>query len=190
MACADAIWRRHIKGSDTENGETNLMKYITQIRPLEKHKILTSPTFRQLHEVIMHVRIVLRLDAWRVEVSHHRPKCRSLEDWARSNPTWEELLEIAHNLINNFVGHPNLSHDSRKDPDERDKVFEITKAYHKDFLLYEETTYAMNHGDFGHLDACLSEWMFYFMGCGKTKYAMEILHYLENMYVLYPKPLA
>ncbi|EKM74240.1 hypothetical protein AGABI1DRAFT_95779, partial [Agaricus bisporus var. burnettii JB137-S8] len=190
MACADAIWRRHIRGSESEKEKTSLMNYITQIRPLEKHKILTNPTFRQLHEVILHVGIVLRLDAWRIEVSRRHPECKSLEDWANTNPTWQEIVEIAIELVERFVGGPDLSDEFRKDDSQRDQAFEITKAYHKDFLLYEETNYSMNHGDIGRLDACLIEWVFYFMACGKTKYAQEMLHYLENMYIQYPKPLA
>ncbi|XP_006463767.1 hypothetical protein AGABI2DRAFT_152846 [Agaricus bisporus var. bisporus H97] len=190
MACADAIWRRHIRSSESESDPTNLMKYVTQIRPLEKHKILTNPTFRQLHEVITHIGIVLRLDAWRIAVSQRHPECLSLEEWVNTNPTWDELVEIANELLKNFVALPDRARDTRKDSSQRDQVFEMTKAYHKDFLLYEETNYSMNHGDIGRLDACLSQWVFYFMGCGKTKYAHEILHYLENIYILYPKPLA
>ncbi|XP_006463783.1 hypothetical protein AGABI2DRAFT_74833 [Agaricus bisporus var. bisporus H97] len=190
MACADAIWRRHIKSTDADKDPTSLIKYVIQIRPLEKHKIHTNPTFRQLHEVIVHIGIVLRLDAWRVEVCRRHPEVSSLEEWVKSNPNWEELVEIAVALTDVFIPTPDMSCDTRKDDSQRDKLFEITRAYHKDFLLYEETIYSMNHGDMGRLDACLTEWIFYFMGCGKTKYAQEILHYLENMYVLYPKPLA
>lgn len=190
MACADAIWRRHIKSSESEGEPTGLMSYISRLRPYERNKILTNPTFRQLHEVITQVGIVLRLDAWRVEVSRRYPKYPSLEAWAKSNPTWEELVEIANKMLKNFVMGPDLSREFRKKASQRDKVFEKTKSYHKDFLLYEETSYSMNHGDFGRLDSCFSEWMFYFMGCGKASYAQEILRYLENMYIIYPKPLA
>lgn len=190
MACADAIWRRHIKPSGTDTDMNSLMKFVTQIRPLEKHKIHTNPTFRQLHEVILHVGIILRLDAWRVEVCCRHPEISSLEQWAETNPEWEEILEIADVLTQKFIASADTAQDIRKEDNQRDKIFEISKAYHKDFLLYEEMTYAMNHGDIGRLDACLTEWMGYFMGCGKVKYAQALLHYLVNMYVIYPKPLA
>jgi hypothetical protein len=190
MACADAIWRRHILPSGAHKDPTSLMKYITQIRPLEKNKIANNPTFRQLHEVILHVGIVLRLDAWRVAVSTRHPEFLSLQEWAESNPQWEDICEIADALAMNFVASPEMSTHFAKQNDQQDEVLEITRTYHKDFLLYEETTYAMNHGDIGRLDSCLSEWMFYFMGCGKVKYATEVYHYLENVYVKLAKPLA
>ncbi|EKM77433.1 hypothetical protein AGABI1DRAFT_130514 [Agaricus bisporus var. burnettii JB137-S8] len=190
IACADAIWRRHIKSSDVEHELSNLIKFITQIRPLEKHKIHTNPTFRQLHEVITHVGIVLRLDAWRVEVCRHHPEISSLEGWAQTNPEWVEILEIADELAEKLIATANIVEDDELEDTQHDKVFEITKAYHKDFILYEETAYAMNHGDIGCLDSCLVEWMIYFMGCGKVKYTQAVFHYLANMYVLYPKPLA
>lgn len=163
------------------------MKYIIQIRPLEKNKIQTNPTFCQVHEVITHVGIVLRLDAWRVEVCRRHPEIKSLEEWGKTKLTWDELVEIAYELATNFVAMTDTCDLSQE---ENDAVFEVTKAYHKDFLLYEETNYAMNHGDIGRFDACLLEWMYYFEGCGKSKYGMEMFRYLENMYVKYPKPLA
>lgn len=190
MACADGIWRRHIKSSNNGKDSASLMKYITQIRPLEKHKIQTNPTFRQLHEVILHTGIALRLDAWRVEVCRRYPGISSLKEWAATSPTFEEICEISNHLAKTFISPADLSTDFRKKEGQRDQVFETTKAYHKDFLLYEETNHALNYGDVGRLDACLSEWIFYFMGCGKPKYAQAMHQYLENMYIRYPKPLA
>jgi hypothetical protein len=77
----------------------------------------------------------------------------------------------------------------QKDDSERDKIFELTRILNKDLFLYEETTYAMNHGNIGRVDRCLTTWMYYFMGCRKVKYAKEMCRYLENMYIRYPKPL-
>ncbi|EKM74281.1 hypothetical protein AGABI1DRAFT_103440 [Agaricus bisporus var. burnettii JB137-S8] len=190
MACAEGIWKRHIQPAGTDKDSTSLMKYVTQIRPLEKHKIQTDPTFRQLHEMILHIGIALRLDAWRVEVCRRYPGISSLEEWAKTSPKWEDICEISNGLWETFIVPANMSRGFQEEDEQRDQAFEITKAYHKDFLLYEETNYAMNQGDIGRLDACLTQWIFYFMGCGKAKYAHAIHHYLENMYIVYPKPLA
>jgi hypothetical protein len=189
MACTEAIWRRHIEATNKKDA-TGLIAYVMKIRPLEKPKIQSNPTFRQLHEVITHVGIVLRLDAWRTEVSRRYPDISSLEQWLETNPVWSEICEISDELARKIASWSKGSNTRRKKENQRDDVLENTMAYHKDFLLYEETNYSMNHGDIGRLDACLPEWIFYFMGCGKTKYAHLLCHYLENMYIIYPKPLA
>lgn len=139
--------------------------------------------------MIQHVGIVIRLDAWRVEVCHRHPEVSSLQEWADLNPTWNELCEIADELSKSVVASPNMFAAPQDNSTQLDQEYQTTKTYHKDLLLYEETTYAMNHGDIGRLDACMVEWIFYFMGCGKTKYAHDMFRYLENMYITYPKPL-
>ncbi|KAJ3555015.1 hypothetical protein NP233_g12305 [Leucocoprinus birnbaumii] len=191
MAGVLAIFRRHILPADAKSDATSLLAYVSQIRPLERHKIETDPNFRQMHEVITHVGIVLRLDAWRVEVKKRYPEIESLEEWAKTKPKWEKICEIAESMIKTYVAPMNYVadyHDKHMD-NERDKRFEVTAAYHREFLLYEETVHAMNYGDVGRLDSCLPDWMYLFMGCGKAKYAMELRRYLENMYIHYPKPL-
>jgi hypothetical protein len=189
MACANTIWKQHIEKAEWERYPGSLMKYIMKLQLREKIKIQTNPTFRQLHEVILHVGIVLRLEAWRVEVCQRHPEVSSLDEWIESNPEWNELREIAAHLAHTTIAPPDLVSGLRPDTSEDNKVLEMTRAYHKDFLLYEKTNYAMNHGDMGRLDSCLTEWMYYFMGCGKVKYAHRILRYLENMYIKLPKPL-
>lgn len=46
------------------------------------------------------------------------------------------------------------------------------------FLLYEESSHTMNHGDIGRVEDCFLLWMYIFMGCGKHKYAKEMKRYL------------
>ena len=56
-------------------------------------------------------------------------------------------------------------------------------------LLYEELTYAMNAGDVGRVEACMTHWICIFKATGKHKYARQMLHFLKNVHFVYPKPL-
>ncbi|KAL6307299.1 hypothetical protein BKA93DRAFT_747706 [Sparassis latifolia] len=54
------------------------------------------------------------------------------------------------------------------------------------FLLYEELTWAMNAGDIGRVEECFMPWIFIFKGCGKHKYATQMLQFLHNLHLVYP----
>jgi hypothetical protein len=190
MACAQTIWRRHINASGAKSDAISLIAFVAQIRPQERPKIESDPSFRQMHEVITHVGIPLRLDAWLQEVRKRHPGITSLTQWATTEPIWEEILKMSEEMIRIFLPPVDVQSLKRNGDNVRDKQFEVVTTLHQDFLLYEETNWAMNYGDIGRLDQCMLIWVNLFMACGKTKYAMEIRQYLENMYIHYPKPLA
>ncbi|EPQ49753.1 hypothetical protein GLOTRDRAFT_15954, partial [Gloeophyllum trabeum ATCC 11539] len=66
-----------------------------------------------------------------------------------------------------------------------DEVFENQQLKQQYFLLYEELTIAMNAGDIGRVEDCFLPWAFIFRGCGKHKYATQMLRFLHNLYFVY-----
>lgn len=56
-----------------------------------------------MHELIMHNSICRRLDCWRVEAKKCDPKWTSLEEFAVSEPTWEDIKAMA---LGNCMGKP------------------------------------------------------------------------------------
>ncbi|THU80914.1 hypothetical protein K435DRAFT_694685, partial [Dendrothele bispora CBS 962.96] len=93
MACADAVWRTFIEPARARNesDDYSLMANIKVLRPRETGKISSKPGFRRMHEVIQHSGIVMRLDCWRLEIGKISSDWSSLDDYAKSEPTWDEL---------------------------------------------------------------------------------------------------
>ncbi|KAF7353120.1 hypothetical protein MSAN_01499400 [Mycena sanguinolenta] len=103
MACADAIWRIFIEPKQGRLDQNSLMAYVTQIRPRETGKIGSNPGFRRMHEVIRHIGIVLRLDAWRVEAQRRNPAWTSLEIFAKARPSEQLISDMANHLAAQYV---------------------------------------------------------------------------------------
>lgn len=188
MACADAIWRTFILPKAAKDDPNCVLEQVGQIRPKETGKIHSSPTFRQLHEVIQHVGICLRLEAWLAKVKVKHSGVSSLEDWVeKCKPTFEEIVTLSQEIARDFVSSPSeLSKLRFTAVEERDLQYENMLLQQELFLLYEETVYAMNMGDIGRLETCFLPWAFIFQGCGKHKYANELYLYLKNVLFIYP----
>ena len=104
------------------------MEHIGEIRPKETGKIGSGPGFRTMHEVIQHVGIASRLDCWRLAANTEKPSCQSLEEFAKTKPTWEEIQAIANKLALKQVADAEMS-ARRAQPDyHRD-------AHHENMLL-------------------------------------------------------
>ncbi|KAF7964918.1 hypothetical protein HWV62_1641 [Athelia sp. TMB] len=110
MACADAVWRMFIQPSKAKGMQgvkresiNSLMSHVSIIRPKETLKIETKPGFRRVHEIIEHVGIVSRLDCWRLEATRRAGRVLTLEDFARSEPQWEDLEAMANQLVQEQV---------------------------------------------------------------------------------------
>ncbi|KAK7047080.1 hypothetical protein VNI00_006740 [Paramarasmius palmivorus] len=162
MACADAIWRIYLKSSDGVEDPMTLENLVRQIRPEETGKIKSNPGFRRMHEVIQHVGAVERLDCWRVLVKKHT-KYNTLAEFAASDPSFEDLHNLAAILAKDYVckigDKPKNQRPSGCEDLPRDLTFENMLQRQQLFLLYEETTWAMNEGDIGRLEECLIPWM-------------------------------
>ena len=189
MACADAIWRIFIHPRRSQEDSTSLMSYVQQIRPKETGKIKSKPGFRRMHEVIQHVGLVSRLDMWRLAAQKIDSRYTSLEDFAKSKPTWEKIVEMSEEIQREWEKVGTITKQREQPRADRDKQRENSIMQHQYFLLYEEISHAMNYGDIGRVETCFLPWIYIFMGCGKFKYAKEMRRYLENVHFRYPKKL-
>jgi hypothetical protein len=52
-----------------------------------------------MHEIIQHIGIVSRLDIWRLAATKLNSAHLSLNDFAKSEPTWEQLEAMANDII-------------------------------------------------------------------------------------------
>ncbi|KZT73987.1 hypothetical protein DAEQUDRAFT_660790, partial [Daedalea quercina L-15889] len=189
MACADGIWKIFIQPKKAQEDETSLMKQVAEIRPKETGKIGTKPGFRRMHEVIQHVGAASRLECWRQEISERRPSVATLEAWAESEPSEDDIEGLANILVKNYVADTHLSEQRYNSPAIRDEQFENTRMRERYFLLYEELTWAMNAGDIGRVEDCFLPWIFIFKGCGKHKYATQMVRFLHDLHFVYPAKL-
>ncbi|KAH6879605.1 hypothetical protein BKA70DRAFT_1127264 [Coprinopsis sp. MPI-PUGE-AT-0042] len=189
MACADAIWRMFILPKAARDDTTCVIDQIGLLRPKETGKIKTSPGFRRMHESIQHTGKCLRLETWNEHVKK-KFGYGSLEEWAAQKPRLEQIIEISKELARDHVGSQTnfLSHRFSR-VDSCDQHHENILLQQQLFLLYEETSYAMNLGDIGRVETCFLPWAFTFLGCGKHKYANEIFRYLKNVWFVYPEGL-
>ncbi|KAH9942662.1 hypothetical protein B0H21DRAFT_710233 [Amylocystis lapponica] len=167
MACADAIWRIFIQPSQSRDDPTSLMEHVTQIRPKETGKIGSKPGFRRMHQVIQHVGIVSRLDAWQTMVEKSNARWTNLDEFAGSEPDWNQLEDMAAKLAREYVVNENFSSLVFKPPGAQDVQFENALLIQKYFLLYEEIT-----------------------GCGKHKYTSKMIKFLHDLHFLYPEGLS
>ena len=143
-----------------------------------------------MHEAIQHVGIVLRLDCWRILANELFPSCSSLEVFAQRKPTWEEVVDMATRLCKSQVAASDIDSTTRiAEESIRDAQHENSLIRQQCFLLYEELSYAMNHGDIDRTEACFVPWMSIFSACGKHKYAAELKRYLEDVHFRYPEGL-
>lgn len=76
-----------------------------------------------------------------------------------------------------------------KPDSQRDQQYENSLLLNKYFLLYEELSYAMNHGDIGHLESCIVVWILIFKAMGKHKYADQMTDFLCTVHFDYPEGL-
>ncbi|KAM5542861.1 hypothetical protein V8D89_003245 [Ganoderma adspersum] len=183
MAGADALWRLLVAPSTARQDDTSFMKTAGRLRPKESSRLQ--------HELINHVGILMRLDAWRAEVRQRYPHIKSLEAWAETKPSLTKINEIADCLVRDYVEGEGLDlYDfATRSSDLRDEVRENTMRTHHYLLLYEEMSWAMNAGDIGRLQCLLAQWIPLFRACGKHKYANYTLRFMHDLYEVYPEGL-
>ncbi|KZT68528.1 hypothetical protein DAEQUDRAFT_711871 [Daedalea quercina L-15889] len=189
MACADAIWKIFIQPKQGRADDTGLFKLVAEIRPKETGKFGSKPGFRRMHEVIRHVGIVSRLDCWREMVCKLERPFPNLESWAAAKPSWDEVEGIARKLVRTYL--PGMAYSTLRfrPPEIRDEVQENVLLQDQYFMYYEELSYAMDTGDIGRVETCFMPWVFIFKGCGKHKYATQMIRFLHDLYFVYPERL-
>ncbi|KAI6022226.1 hypothetical protein PISMIDRAFT_79654, partial [Pisolithus microcarpus 441] len=185
MACADVIWRCFISPAAAREDETSLMHDVAQLRPKETGIYSTKPGFRRIHELVGHAGTCRRLDCWRVHAAKDG-RFGSLEDFASSKPTLDDLQTMANDICRTYVANYQLDRMRRKRESERDLQFENALLLNKYFLLYEEPSYGMNSGDIGRVETCIVSWIPILKAIGKHKYASHMTNFLFNVHFVYP----
>jgi hypothetical protein len=189
MACADAIWRIFIQSTDARIDDTCLMRDISKLRPKETGIISSKPGFRRMHQVIGHSGISRRIDCWRVETAQRNPEHTTLEAFAASKPSLEELKNMANWIATHYVADSRMERLRKEPKGQRDQQYENALLLNKYCLLYEELCHAMNIGDIARVETCLITWIFIFRATGKHKYATHIIKFLSNVHFVYPRGL-
>ncbi|KAI0636167.1 hypothetical protein C8Q77DRAFT_1052009, partial [Trametes polyzona] len=190
MAASDTVWRLLIAPDGARKDETSLMRIIARSRPRESSRLVAGAKFRQQHELIGHVLIVLVLDAWRAEITR-RTKHKTVEQWAASNPKLSEIEDIATSIVQDYIEGEGLDlfEMAGRPAKERDEVRENTMRMMHYLFLYKELCYAMNAGDIGQIETLMVPWVHLFRAAGKHKYGTHILRFFHSLYFVYPEGL-
>ena len=191
MACADAIWRIFIEPKAGRMDANSLLLFVAQYRPRQTGKIGSDPGFRIMHEVIGNTGVALRLDTWHVEAHKRNSEWVSLETFAAAQPSLDLIEEMANSLAVNYVAgyETNIFKLRGQATASRDTQHENMLIMHQYFLLYEEITFAMNHGDIGRLETLFPPWIYIFKATGKHKYAAQMTKFLTDVHFVYPEGL-
>ncbi|KAG2365346.1 hypothetical protein BDR07DRAFT_1277316, partial [Suillus spraguei] len=70
-----------------------------------------------------------------------------------------------------------------------DMQYENALILNRYFFLYKELSYAINCGDIGCVETCISPWIPILKATGKHKHAMHIMNFLLNVHFVYPEGL-
>lgn len=186
MACVDALWRLFIMPAIVREDNTSLMKDIGVLRPKETGIMGSKPGFRRMHDTIRHAGICRRLDCWREEVMKRNPSHTSLELFAQSCPSFNDLISLANHIAVAYVPGYQAQRHRHKTPNERDEQHENALLLNKYFALYEETIFGMDQGDIGRVETTLVQWMFFFRATGKHKYATHLTRFLSDLHFVFP----
>ena len=146
------------------------------------------PDYHTLLSSLMQIIDGLVLNAWRAE-------CGSLEDYAKSKPSPDEILQRAQVILNKYAApvckqvftHPPKEQKvaastalNPKRPDS-DIVHANVVLLTRDLLYVAELISAISSGDFGRIEDILPDLACMFRGAGSNNYSMEILHLLFNI---------
>ena len=189
MACADAIWWTFIQPLAAREDEMSLMQDIGILQPQETGIYASKPGFRRMHQLVGYDGSCRHLDCWRVEVQKRNWEHTSLEAFALSEPSFQDLQEIADWIARDYIGSYQIRRMRNKPDSQRDQQYENSLLLNKYFLLYEELSYAMNHGDIGRLESCIVVWILIFKATGKHKYAAQMTDFLCTVHFDYPEGL-
>ena len=181
MAAADALWRMYIAPKDLHSDKTGLYHQACRIRPHDSGRLTTKPGFRLVHEVMHQCGYARMLDVWRVALQQQQPaSLLSLEDFASTNPSWEDLINLSLSLATDYVDKPSAA----------DGLFRNNSLILARLIQYIELCHALKHGDIGRVEETFLHWVFVFKAVGKHKYATNLVKMLTDLRFVFPSSLA
>ncbi len=121
------------------------------------------------------------LTCWKLECGFD-----TLESFFASNPSDDDLLRIANNILLKYASDAGLrTHAYEGDPEKEDSLLRNTILLNRDLLLFHELDNAISAGDFGRIEDMLGLITFTFCGAGCTNYTGELLHLLQNLNIVW-----
>ncbi|KAE9409896.1 hypothetical protein BT96DRAFT_953220 [Gymnopus androsaceus JB14] len=191
MACVDTFWRIWVKPKEGRQDESSMMEHMGTLRPDDTGKFGSLPGFRMVHDAINHDLTASLLDCWLLEAKKRFPSCSSLDDFAAAGLSWEEIVAMSEDIVENYVAtSPVITELRDKRPQHRDHRFENQILRNRNELLYIDMCYAINAGDIGCVEASIAPWVLMFRATGKHKYATHMLNFIKDLKDRYPPELS
>ncbi|KAF9224862.1 hypothetical protein BS17DRAFT_751805 [Gyrodon lividus] len=143
------------------------------------------PDYHTLLGMLLQILQGIILDAWRIECGH-----LSLAAFASSNPSPDELLRVADQIILNYVtvapepSEKKFTDTSGAEPTsnmDSDDAHRNLRVLTCDLLHVLELVHATSKGDFGRIEDILGNLSMIFRGAGSNNYCSKILHFLHNL---------
>ena len=152
---------------------------------LEKARLgVEHPDFHTLKATLIQILEGLLLNAWQLQTGY-----TSLQNYAKSLPSAEDILETAKNILKNYAT-PECEQEFTSalkckaalatDP-KRDNVYCNVILLTRDPLYVLELVNAIPAGDFGRIEDILPDLASVFRGVGSNNYSTEILHLIFNL---------
>ncbi|KAH7906214.1 hypothetical protein BJ138DRAFT_1223402 [Hygrophoropsis aurantiaca] len=179
MACTEALWRMFIEPKSVRADPHSLYSQACQVRPHDSGRIGSKPGFRLIHDIAHHCGYARMLDCWRVEVKRIDNSWTTLELFAKSKPTYTDLVRLSLVLASTYVDKPAVY----------DKVFRNNSLILARLIQYLEITHALKHGDIGRVEETFLHWVFVFKSTGKHKYATHLIQTMNDLKYVYPEGL-
>ena len=185
MACAETIWRTFLNDPKARSDHTGFYSDFRILRPRDSSALSSTFKFRPTHDAVRHIGTCRRLDCMRVLVQEDYHS--SLQAFADTQPEWSVVQELARKAVQHFIPYPDeLKSMDEKVPEERDEQLENSMGFNIYSTLYEEMSYAMDHGDVGRVEMCLIAWAPLFEAAGKTKYAHHTIKLVHDLNHVFP----
>lgn len=116
----------------------------------------------------------------------------TLEEYADSVQLFDNIEQHASQVLQEYASGDVVQEmrDARAAgaAGDGDMIFENAALFLRDALLSRAFTDAIKVGDSGHVVLLLKVFAFTYRGCGRTKYAYEMLHLIHNLEHIWPVP--
>ena len=145
------------------------------------------PDFHTLKAALLQILEGLLLNAWHLKTGY-----TSLQDYAKSMPSAEDILQTAYNILKHYATpecEQEFSSASKRKAalsllatgPGRDNVYYNVILLTRDLLYVLELVNAIPAGDFGRIEDILPDLACIFRGAGSNNYSTEILHLIFNL---------
>jgi hypothetical protein len=118
MACADAIWRTYVQPKEGCDDENSLYQHTAVLWPEETGKMVSKPGFRRVHDVIHHDIWASMMDCWWIEAENENREWNTLETFAASEPTWDDMVAMSHTIVRKYIATMPGLDEARAQPSE------------------------------------------------------------------------